>query len=110
MTTTPAPAPIDTYRPQNPAANIFEQYNATLARHVAEQLRPMLESFIRPLGGVQQRLFDIDQAATYLGRTPQAVRLLIHRRRLPVTKIDNKVQIDRAALDKIITDATFFES
>jgi hypothetical protein len=94
----------------SPEANIFEQYNATLAQRVVEQLRPLLEKLERPSTGVQQRLFDVDQAATYIGRTPEAVRLLIHRGKLPVTKIDGKVQIDRTALDKIITDATFYQS
>jgi excisionase family DNA binding protein len=89
--------------------SIFEQYHATFAHHIIEQLKPLLESLIRPSTSIQQRLFDVEQAATYLGRSPEAVRLLIHRRRLPVTKIDGKVQIDRAALDKIISDATFYE-
>jgi hypothetical protein len=90
---------------------IFEQYNAALAHQLVEQLRPLLESFAHPPSAeVQQRLFDIAQAATYLGRSPQAIRLLITRRRLPVTKLDGKVQIDRTALDKLIGDCTFYET
>jgi len=89
---------------------IFERYNAAIARQVVEQLRPLLETFAGPTGGVQQRLFDVDQAAIYLGRTPQAVRLLIHRGKVPATKIDGKVQVDRATLEKLISDCTFFES
>src|SRR5579864_3740283 len=86
--TSPCPRAGDELHPE---ASIFEQYNAALARHVVEQLRPILESFARPAAGVQQRLFDVEQAAVYLGRTPQAVRLLIHRAKLPATKIDGKV-------------------
>jgi hypothetical protein len=94
----------------SPNTGIFEQYNAALARQIIEQLTPLLESFARPVAGVQQRLFDIPQSAVYLGRSEQAVRLLIHRRKLPATKIDGKVQIDRVALDKLIGHCTFYET
>ena len=90
------------------SADIFQQYNATIAQQILEHLKPMLESLSRPSAGVEQRLLDVEQAAIYLGRTPKALRLLIHRGKGPITKIDGKVQIDRAALDKLIHDATFY--
>jgi excisionase family DNA binding protein len=94
----------------SPETDIFAQYSALNARQTVELMRPLFESYARPVTGVQQRLFDIDQAAAYLGRTSHAVRLLIHRGKLPVTKIDSKVQVNRAALDKLIEDCTFFET
>jgi hypothetical protein len=94
----------------SPEVGIFEQYTAAVVRQVVEQLRPVVQSGAHLPGTVQQRLFDVDQAAIYLGRTPQAVRLLLHRGTLPGTKLDSKVQIDRVALDKLIGDCTFYEA
>ena len=56
-----------------------------------------------------QRLFTLEQAAEYIGRSPKAVERLIQRGTIPVTKIDGKRQVDRTALDKVIADATYFE-
>jgi hypothetical protein len=93
------------------STNIFEQYNSILAHEVVEQLRPILEAYVHPATGVQQRLFDVDQAAVYIGRTPKAVHLLISRGKIPVTKaFDSKVQIDRTVLEKLIAAGTFYES
>jgi excisionase family DNA binding protein len=56
-----------------------------------------------------KRLFTLEQAAEYLGRSAKAVERLIQRGAIPVTKIDGKRQVDRAALEKIIADRTYFE-
>jgi excisionase family DNA binding protein len=56
-----------------------------------------------------KRLFTMTEAAEYIGRSPKAVERLIQRGAIPVTKIDGKRQVDRAALDKIISDRTYFE-
>lgn len=55
----------------------------------------------------KSRLLDINTAAEYLGRTPAAVRKLIERGTIPVTKLDKKIQIDRLVLDKLIEDSTY---
>ena len=91
------------------AGGVLEQFGAAVVRQVVEQLRPLFPSG-KACVGVQQRLFDVSQAASYLGRSEQAVRLMIHRRKIKVTKLDGKVQIDRAVLDKLIEDCTFYES
>ena len=57
-----------------------------------------------------KRLFTVPEAAEYLGRSENAVKLLIYRGKLPVTRIDGKSQIDRKALDKLIDECTYFES
>jgi excisionase family DNA binding protein len=57
-----------------------------------------------------KRLFTVPEAAEYLGRSENAVKLLIYRGKLPVTRIDSKSQIDRKALDKLIDECTYFES
>jgi excisionase family DNA binding protein len=55
-----------------------------------------------------KRLLTISQAAEYLGRSPKAIEHLIARGVLPVTKLDGKRQIDRIALDKLISENTYF--
>ena len=56
-----------------------------------------------------KRLFTMTEAAEYIGRSAKAVERLIQRGAIPVTKIDGKRQVDREALDKIISDRTYFE-
>jgi excisionase family DNA binding protein len=58
---------------------------------------------------VTPRLLTVAQAAEYLGRSENAVKLLFHRGKLPGTKIDNRLQFDRNVLDRLIEDCTFFE-
>ena len=57
-----------------------------------------------------KRLFTVAEAAQYLGRSENAVKLLIHRGKLPVTKIDSKLQVDKEALDKLIDDCTYYQA
>lgn len=57
-----------------------------------------------------KRLFTVPEAAEYLGRSENAIKILIHRGKLPVTRIDSKSQIDKRALDKLIDQCTYFES
>jgi excisionase family DNA binding protein len=52
----------------------------------------------------------IPEAAEYIGRSQDAVRKLITRGVIPVTKLDGKRQIDRVALDKLISENTHFDS
>jgi hypothetical protein len=51
-----------------------------------------------------QRLFDIDQAARYLGMSPYSLR---HKAGLeiPVVRLDAKLRFDRRDLDKFIDAA-----
>ena len=58
-----------------------------------------------------KRLLSVEEAAHYLGRTPGAIRELIYKGRLPVVKIDRRVQVDIQDLDLLvekskITDTT----
>ena len=50
-----------------------------------------------------QRLLNVEEAAVYLGRSPGALRMLIHRGQVPVVRIgDRRVQLDREDLDRLI--------
>lgn len=76
---------------------------------IAARLYQLLESRReKPLHA--QRLLTVSEAAVYLGRSENAIKLLIHRGKLPVTRLDSKTQLDRNALDKLIHDCTAFET
>jgi excisionase family DNA binding protein len=82
---------------------IFEQ-------QFIDRLADAVASRISAAPGVAaKRLFTMEEAAEYIGRSPKAVERLIQRGAIPVTKIDGKRQVDRSALDKIISDRTYFE-
>lgn len=79
----------------------FEEVAARLERRLDQRISP---------NGSPKRLFTVSEAAAYLGRSENAVKLLIHRGKLPVTRIDSKSQIDKQALDRLIDECTYFES
>jgi excisionase family DNA binding protein len=79
----------------------FEEVAARLERRLDQRISP---------NGSPKRLFTVSEAAVYLGRSENAVKLLIHRGKLPVTRIDSKSQIDKQALDRLIDECTYFES
>jgi excisionase family DNA binding protein len=49
-----------------------------------------------------KRLYTVQEAARYLGRTPNAVWELIWSGKLPTVRIDRRVQIDIGDLDAVI--------
>jgi len=51
------------------------------------------------------RLLTVEQAATYLGRSEDAVRRLQSSGTLRATKLDGRVQFDRADLDTLIENS-----
>ncbi len=51
---------------------------------------------------VKQRLFTVQQAALYLGRTVYALREIYYSGKLPVVKIDGRIFIDVQDLDRPI--------
>ncbi len=88
-----------------PELGILDQY----FEEVAARLERRLDHRIAP-SGPAKRLFTVPEAAAYLGRTENAVKLLIYRGKLPVTRIDSKWQVDKKALDKLIDECTYFDS
>lgn len=90
-----------------PTSLFSEQFVSALADAVAAKVASELSG---QHSGAAKRLFTLPEAAAYIGRSPKAVEHLIARGTIPVTKLDGKRQIDRAALDKLITSNTYFES
>jgi excisionase family DNA binding protein len=50
----------------------------------------------------EKRLFTVEEAGLYLGRTAKAVRRLIEKSQLPVIRHGRSVRLDRHALDRFI--------
>lgn len=88
-------------RPEMFTQAFINDLAAAVAAAIREQISPNAN---------QKRLFTVREAAEYLGRTPKAVEHLIARGTIPVSKLDGKRQIDRAALDKVIEERTFYET
>lgn len=57
-----------------------------------------------------KRLMNVAECAIYLGRSEGAVRSLTWKGRLPVVKIDGRVQIDKKDLDDLIEKSKFKET
>jgi excisionase family DNA binding protein len=47
-----------------------------------------------------RRWLTVDQAADYIGRSPEAIRGLVKRRELTGYKPDGRLQLDRTELDQ----------
>lgn len=49
-----------------------------------------------------KRLYTIEEAAVYIGRTKQAVRELIYDGKIPIVHPDRRMHLDKHDLDKWI--------
>jgi excisionase family DNA binding protein len=57
---------------------------------------------LKDLGVVVPRLLTLDQAATYLGMTKEALKAKVHLGRIPTVELDKKLRFDRLDLDRMI--------
>lgn len=48
------------------------------------------------------RLLTLNQAATYLGMTADALKAKVHMGRIPTVEIDKKLRFDKLDLDRVI--------
>lgn len=53
-----------------------------------------------------KRLLSYDEAATYLGRTVDALRQMVHRGQVPSVRCGRRTQFDVRALDAWIDEHT----
>ena len=74
-------------------------------QELCSKMAPLLAGMIKLDQVVQKRLYDVDEAATYLGRTPNAVRLMISRGKLRSCNGDGRVMLDVRDLDRWIEDS-----
>jgi excisionase family DNA binding protein len=80
----------------------FESLIDALAKRVAAQVRAELTddsaSTFRP------RLLTVDQAATYMGRTVEAIQHMVASGKIPTVRLDRRVFIDVRDLERLIED------
>jgi hypothetical protein len=73
-----------------------------LAKRVAAHVRAELAQ--EGAGSVKPRLLTVEQAATYLGRTEEAMQHMIAGGKLQTVRIDRRVFLDIRDLDRLIED------
>lgn len=49
---------------------------------------------------VAPRYFNVEQCAAYIGRTDNAVRMLVKKGQIPRLKLGRKVQFDKEKIDR----------
>ena len=74
----------------------MELLSESLADRVAAKLGN------RAGGGIGARLLTVEQAATYLGRTKEAVQHMVASGKLPTVRSDRRVFVDVVDLDRWI--------
>ena len=74
-----------------------------LAKRVAAHVRAQLTQ--EGAVGVRPRLLTVEQAATYLGRTEEAMQHMIASGKIQTVRIDRRVFIDVRDLDRLIEDS-----
>jgi excisionase family DNA binding protein len=57
---------------------------------------------LRDNGILVPRLLTVEQAATYLGMSKDALKAKVHIGRIPTVELDKKLRFDRLDLDRII--------
>jgi excisionase family DNA binding protein len=79
---------------------MFDDHFVTaLATELAARINPQIQ---RRNGKPETRLFTVKEAATYVGRTEQALQHLIHKREIVVVRKGRRVHLDRTDLDRWI--------
>ena len=82
----------------NDAANLETILNA-FTEMVASKVAARLAGGGREGGKMAKRLLTVEEAATYLGRTKEAVQHLLAAGKLPIVKSDRRVFLDVRDLD-----------
>ena len=79
---------------------MFDDHFVTaLATELAARINPQIQ---RRNGKPETRLLTVKEAATYVGRTEQALQHLIHKREIIVVRKGRRVHLDRTDLDRWI--------
>ena len=67
-----------------------------LVDRIVDKLRPALDGRIEP------RLLNLEQAAEYLGRTPDVVRKMVAAGKIPNSSGDRRILLDRKDIDAFV--------
>jgi excisionase family DNA binding protein len=76
-----------------------------IADEVVRKLAPKLAAATPNV--ILPALLTVKDAATYIGRTEQAVQHLVFQRRLPVVRSGRRVHLRRSDLDRWIEENTY---
>ena len=76
-----------------------DRFVTTLATEIAARITDQIRD---RSGRAQPRLLTVKEAATYLGRSEQALQHLIHKRDIAVVRRGRRVHLDRTDLDRWI--------
>jgi len=76
-----------------------------LSKGIRNKVRVTLRR--EPVRNVTPRLLNVREAASYISRTPKALKHMIQRNKLPVVRCGRRVHIDKEVLDKWIRECTF---
>jgi excisionase family DNA binding protein len=83
-------------RPESRVAQTIELFASKVAERVEEKVIERLQHMPPQ---IQPALLSVRDAATYLGRTEQAIQHLIFSQELPVVRVGRRVHLDRRDLD-----------
>ncbi len=67
-----------------------------------ETIADAVASRLQSHGLLVPRLLTLDQAATYLGMTKDALKAKVHLGRIPTVELDKKLRFDQLDLDHMI--------
>jgi excisionase family DNA binding protein len=81
-------------------ATSFDQLFETLADRIASRIETRLRAAATP--AMRPRLLSVEQAATYIGRTKDAVQHLVSGGKLPCVRCDKRIFLDIQDLDRWI--------
>lgn len=81
----------------------FDSLIAAFAKRVAAQVKAELAG--ESTGAVKARLLTVEQAATYMGRTEEAMQHMVASGKVPTVRIDRRVFVDVHDLECLIEDS-----
>ena len=96
----PAPPAHDSHASDGRGSGVNDPFTEQIAQRVGELLRPQFEARQAPA-----RPTSIEAVATYLGRTPAAVRHMVAGGVLRAVRIDDRVMLDLQDLELLIKSA-----
>ena len=79
-----------------------EQFLSLIAERIADEVADRVATKLQKPQAVERVLFNVSEAAVYLGRSKSAVQNMIFDRELPVVRNGRRVHLLRRDLDACI--------
>ena len=84
---------------QGDRASGSDQLLSVLADRIAAEVAELVAGKLQKSATVQKALFNVTEAALYIGRSKSAVQNMIHDRELPVVRNGRRVHLLKKDLD-----------